>query len=1011
MVENITLREVCDLRTMLAYCSSKLHWPIDVDAFDDVDEILYEYSAHELGIKEKFFIKIGTLKQLLPFTESQTWGIFSVEFAEGQLDISVLKKIVAGLVHRRRNNSGKVWKCDKLLFLCFWGSAETRSIAFVTAQQDASPLLIIKAQYCTPGQEDCAQLENFEHKLLPLSWPKQPCDDKLAEWSKFVARERREIIRTSVELTEALAKKADHIARTLHKNNAIEGDHCTTNTLYTRFRKSIHSEISLEQFFDMYAQTIVYGLFSARCMAPDIEDFTLETAVEYIPKTNPLLKDLFQEYCQAHQSLGYDEFELYDIISVLKHTDIASITSDFNRQTGFGKEDPIVYFYEKFLDAYEHEEKKRMGVYYTPVPTVNFIVRSISHLLEDEFHCHESFLDNRVSILDPAAGTGTFLRSILLESYTTYKKLHGTTGWGDYLKNDLLSRIFGLEAMMAPYAIAHMKLALTLRDTGFTPSGHERLHVYLTNTLDGPLQSDRSSCDSLAKEAAGVAHVRKRRINVILGNPPYRCESKNQGKWIMDLMNDYKKEPRTGTRLVERNAKVINDDYVKFIRFAQDKISGEDKAIISYVLSHGFIDNLTFRGMRWSLLNAFTDIYILNLHGSALNGEKSRIKIERDENIFDIQQGICICFLVRNRERGNGLAKVHYSEIFGTREYKYHFLGKKAFKTLNWVDINPAPPYYFFKNKKLIDEECYQRGIPVTKLFPIHCGGVKTHADKNLVSTTPFHTANNHRYAYRPYDTRYIDYDVNQVKRPRYEVMKHFIGHENLGLIIDRQVVADSWSHVHIVSHIVDNRFHYSNKGIPIVCPMFLYDNNGQRRPNIDSNQLAIFSANLTEGKPDITDLFDYCYGILHSKTYRERYQGWLSIEFPKVPIPSSTEMFKEISAVGAKLRQLHLIAIPIENRLNIQFSGIGNNIISNISHKNNCCYINKEQYFTGITKEIFDFPVGGYHGLQKWFKDRKGLPLSTADIKHVINVFNILKATDDLMKELDNLLEERKFI
>ncbi len=1007
------LRDVYDLETMLLYCSEKLQWPIDIEHFEDLDDVFFDYSPDDVGIKDEYFSKISSLKQLRPLIEHQPWGVFSVEFIGDKFETAVLKKIIAGLIRRSRTGINKIWDYDKLLFICFWGAEEQRTIAFVAAAIGNSSLPIIKSVYCAPKLEAPSYLEDFESRISALTWPSDSNKNWVAEWSKIFAREKKEVIRNSTFLTEKLAEKAANIATMLHRKIEIEGKSGTTYALFERFRNALHTNFTESNFIDMYAQTIVYGLFSARCMASDKTDFSLESSVEYIPKTNPLLRELFHEYCASSNAASYDELQIYEIVDLLTHTDIEAIISDFNRQTGYGKEDPIVYFYEKFLDIYEHEEKKRMGVYYTPVPAVNFIVRSISHLLENKFACKNSYLDERVSILDPAAGTGTFLRSIILEAYAKYKKNHGLKGWSDYLSNNFLSRLFGVELMMAPYAIAHMKIALTMQDTGFSPTGTERLRIYLANTLENPeaTKLQLRSEDPLVLESVGLLEVHQKRINVILGNPPYRSDSKNQGDWIMNLMSDYKKEPGLAQKLNEKNSKVVNDDYVKFIRFAQEIISHESNAIIGYVLAHSFIDNVTFRGVRWNLLKNFDEIYILNLHGNALSGEAQQSSNTRDENIFDIQQGVCICFLVRTEEHSESLAKVFYSELYGSREEKYNFLSRTEINKIDWSEVTPEAPYYFFKNKQLDNKDEYYRGIQLAKLFPTNIGGIKTHHDEVLISSSPFATEDNQLYAYRPYDLRYINYDRKQVERNRFEVMCHFIGHDNLGLVIDRQVVTDNWSHISIVRYLVDNRFHFSRKGIPIVCPMYLYDEDGERRPNLDPELAELFNANLSGYIADISEIFDYSYGILHSYLYRGKYKGLLSIEFPRVPIPASLEMFKEMNTLGSELRKLHLMDEPIENRLGVEFCGAGDNIVTSPFYKQGLYYINKKQYFTNIPSLAVDFPQGGYHGLKKWLKDRKNIKLTDSDIAHMVSVWNIIMKTDELMRTADTILQKYNMV
>ena len=1013
------LQDVRDLETLLKYCSDNLNWPIEEDWFEDIEDLVYDFSASDLGIKEEEFSHVNSLRQLRPLIDNQPWGIFAVDFSGERIEESVLRRIIRSLIPNRRNIEYKTWNYDKLLFLCFWGTSEFKTVGFVAFDDSGNTLPVMKTLYCTPRLEDSVHLEVFETRINVLAWPDiSNRTEWITNWSRFFAPAHRQIISDTMALTEVLANTSLTISSALNNSFSIETDDGFAHRLYRRFNNALCINLLRQDFVDMYAQTIVYGLFSARCMHPEIVPFTLDNAINCIPETNPLLKELLQEYIEAESSMRYDEFDICDLIDVLNRTDVDSILINFNRQTGYGKEDPIVYFYEKFLDLYEHEEKKRRGIYYTPTSAVNFIVRSISFFLKKQFDCNDGFLSDSVSILDPATGTGTFLRSVILDSFSEYKKNYGTSGWNDFVANNLLTRLYGFEFMMAPYAVAHMKLAMTLKDTGYSFEPNRRLQVYLANSLESgeQLASFGDLNDPLIKESNYAALVRNSHINVILGNPPYRTDSINKSDWIMRLMEDYKKEPGLDIRLQERNPKVVNDDYVKFIRFAQEIITNEENAIIGYVVPHSFTENLTFRGMRWKLLNSFDYIYILDLHGNVMSREGAGAT-ERDENIFDIQQGVCICFFIKTGDTTEKKASVYYSSLFGSRERKYQFLSTKTIRDLDWQEVTPTKPYYFFKPKNFGESASYDDGIQLSALFPHYLGGIKTHNDEGLVSDMPFDTGFDQLYAYRPFDIKHINYDLSKVKRPRTEIMKNFVGHNNLGLVIDRQVVTDNWSHIQIVKYMIDNRLHYSHKGIPVLCPMFLYETETRKFPNLNMGELRKFSTNLSvkfspaitddANKFDMVDLFDYCYGILHSSSYRAKYKELLSIDFPRVPVPVDSTMFRNIVKIGAHLRQLHLLEIPTENKLGIELKGNGDNVVSCCKFDNGKAYINHSRYFSNVREDIWDFCFAGYHGLQKWFKDRRQQILSASDIEHVIKVFNVFDQTEADMMLIDTILEE----
>lgn len=1013
----ISFKDVYDLESLLHYCTDHLLWPIDFDDFEDIEDITYDFYPDDLGLSEESFGHIRYLKQVRPLVDNQPWGIFALDFESKSIEISTIRKILGRLVPNRNNFDHKTWNYDRLLFLCFWGEPAYRSVGFLAFEKSKlnASLPTIKSIYCTPAIEDRAVLENIDHRLEKLRWPDRTTTNWAQQWSDAFRYQRGQIIKDSKTITEKLAEKALSISQQLRSGFNVETSDGSLHSLYNRFNRALNITLSVNDFIDMYSQTLVYGLFSARCMRPDNTPFSVNSAIESIPLTNPLLKELLHECCYPSNGWEFDELDVLDLIELLDSIDVKGILDDFNRQSGLGKEDPIIYFYEGFLDIYEKEQKKRRGVYYTPMPIVDFMVKSVSHLLKSRYKCSQGFMSPKVSILDPAAGTGTFLRKIIYEIYDEFIKHSPKDQWSNFVSSSLLTRLFGFEFMMAPYAVAHMKLAMALDDTGYDFTSEKRLQVYLANSLENTDESPSPADfnDPLVRESSFAASVKRGDINVIIGNPPYRTDSVNKGEWIMSLMADYKKEPGSEQRLHERNPKVVNDDYVKFIRFAQEVLKTKEDAVIAYIHPHSYMDNLTFRGMRWNLLQNFSEIYTLDLHGNAMSREVLNLA-ERDENVFDIQQGVCITFLVKTSSSPKP-GKVFYADICGSRASKYEFLTKKSFNDVRWAEILPSAPYYFFKPKNLSNARTYENGVKLSELFPLGLGGIKTHDDTNLVSDVPFDTGNDQLYDYRPFDTKHLDYDLSKVERARYDVMKHFIGHKNIGIVLNRQVVTDNWSHIQIVEHMIDNRLHYSRKGIPVLCPLYIFEG-GHKKPNVSMELIKQFeNATGMEFKDEdpsplsfsVVDLADYCYAVLHSPSYRVAYQVLLSIDFPRVPYPISRDAFIKLTKFGAQLRRLHTLNEPVENTLNIQFCGVGNSEVKTPVLTNGRLKINSTQYFSNITNELWDFCFGGYHGLQKWFKDRRNHLLTPSDIEHVIKVFNIFELTGNIMDEIDLLFEE----
>ena len=1011
------LKDVFDLESMLKYCAEHLDWVIDEEYFEDIDDLTYDFYPEDLGLKDEAFAKIRSLKQVRPLVDGQPWGIFAIDFESKRMEVSALRKILNSLIPKKSGVDHKTWECDRLLFLCFWGESAYRTIGFVSFERNENNgLPTIKPLYCTPKVEERNVLETFEQRIKGLAWPSNYSDDSwLNSWRGVFKTQRGQTVRETKRLTEQLAEIALRISKNLEEGFSVELPNGTVHQLYRRFNNALNISLTSKEFIDMYAQTVVYGLFCARCMKPDQDSFTPADAVNCVPTTNPLLRELLFECCVESEERHFDEIDILELIDLLNSVDISDILSDFNRQTGIGKEDPVVYFYEGFLDLYEKEQKKRRGVYYTPMPVVNFMVNAVDYILRNEFGCPNGYLCENVSILDPAAGTGTYLRKIILKIHEEFEKTKHTETWSEYVQRSLLARLFGFEFMMAPYAVAHMKLAMTLSDTGYDFSSDKRLQVYLANALENSADfpDPTEFSDPLVRESSYAASVKRGDINVIIGNPPYRTDSINKGDWIMGLMLDYKKEPGTEQRLQERNPKVINEDSVKFLRFAQEVLKERDQAVIAFIHPHSYMDNLTFRGMRWNLLQNFAAIYTIDLHGNVMSRETFDIT-ERDENVFDIQQGVCISFFVKQPNH-EGPARVFYSDICGSRERKYDYLNRTAFSSVEWQEITPTAPYYFIKPKNFSNAMNYESGVKLSELFPVGLGGIKTHDDATLVSDTVFTTGHDQLYDYRPFDTKHLDYDLDKVERPRYEVMRHFIDHDNIGMVMNRQVVTDNWSHIQMVENMIDNRLHYSRKGIPVLCPLYLYDDSDSRIANVNLDLVHEFEKRTGMQFGEVSDdnhftvvtIADYCYAVLHSNNYRLAYHDLLSIDFPRVPYPEGKELFLQLAAKGEKLRRLHTMKEAIPNNLGIAFQGAGDSEITKVEYSNGKVSINRTQYFSNVRDDLWDFPFGGYRSVQKWLKDRKHQVLTEADICHVINVFNILDNTGTIMSEIDELFTQ----
>ena len=628
------------------------------------------------------------------------------------------------------------------------------------------------------------------------------------------------------------------------------------------FRNVLIHDIDADSFADIFAQTVTYGMFAARLHDSTPEDFSRAEAATLIPKTNPLLRQMFQYI--AMDTDDSIEWIVDDLVSLFAAVDVEKLMRGYGRDTQ--KSDPLLHFYEDFLAAYDPKLRKSRGVWYTPKPVVDFIVRSVDRILERDFSLPGGLAENtkvkievnndtysknsrahekkrigkeihRVQILDPAAGTGTFLSETVKLINSKVVAAMGEGAWQGYVAESLLPRLNGFEILMASYAMAHLKLDMLLAETGYDHKTNERLRVFLTNSLE-PYDKETGTLFAAAlSQEANEANFVKRDcpVMVVLGNPPYSVSSVNKGEWMENLVADYKND------LDERNIQPLSDDYIKFLRLGQYYVNKNGEGVLAYISNNSFLDGLIHRQMRKSLLESFDDIYILNLHGNARKKETAPDG-SKDENVFDIMQGVSInIFVKRNGAAGvralprDSLATVHYADLYGVREDKYAYLDANGIEGVKWQTLDLQEPYYFFVPKDFGLQEEYEKGFKIDELCDVNTGGVKTHHDKELISFDCFKSECNHTYDYRIFDQRWIDYDLKKVVRHRYEVMRHML-HENLALLIVMNSRRGETGN-YFVSQTLVGKDCVSPLDTCTVFPLYLYnDNMGkvEKVPNFD---------------------------------------------------------------------------------------------------------------------------------------------------------------------------------
>ena len=747
-------------------------------------------------------------------------------------------------------------------------------------------------------------------------------------------RSYRGRVQTFHELARRMADKARLLALVVERALAGAGpQRASTQDLGGQlavFREYLISDLSPKEFADVYAQTIAYGMFAARLhdqTAGDGGDFSRRKAAELVPQSNPLLRKFF------HHIAGYDldsriQWIVDDLADIFRATNVAELMTDFVKTNG--RADPFIHFYETFLGEYDPRLRKGRGVYYTPEPVVHFIVRAVDDILKAEFRLAEGLADaakttvevnteepdkhsktgfkqiskkaHKVQVLDPATGTGTFLASVVARIYEKFARQKGM--WRDYVKQDLLPRLNGFEMLMAPYAMAHLKLEMILQQTGCQLNG-ECLRIFLTNSLEECHIDNGALLASWLSTESMEANLIKRDapVMVVLGNPPYKGESKNKGTWMTSLMEDYKQEPGGG-KLREKNPKWLNDDYVKFIRYGQYFIDRNGEGILAYINNNGFLDNLTFRGMRWRLMRSFDKIYILDLHGNSQRKERAPDG-SPDKNVFDIRQGVSINLFVKTgQKKPDALGEVFHCDLFGARESKYEFLWNHSLDKVKFNSLKPAAPHYFFTPRDYALESEYQKGFSVADLMPVATSGVTTARDRFTIHHSAAEVretietflrlsdqdarerfnlgadaldwkvslarkdleADGPDYQrivpimYRPFDRRHTYYTGRSKGfhcRPREKVMRHFLAGENVGLIVTRHAITDNWSHVQVANTLIEARIHYSNKGVANLFPLYLYPGSKprskeqgigeppSRKPNLNPDLVKEIAANL----------------------------------------------------------------------------------------------------------------------------------------------------------------------
>lgn len=1146
------LRGIKSFPSLVKYLRDELGWPVESE---DFEELTYDYEPEELGLDAKTAVKVHSIKQLRPLVNGQPFGIFFISFAPKRLPVVVLRRILGALALKKRTAADHAhqaaWRMHDLLFISSHGEDQDRAITFAHFREDEcqpgdAPTLRV---LCWDGDDTVLHLGHAHETLRrKLQWPAGGGDPDAwrRNWSDAFTTGHREVITTSRALALRLAILARGIRRRVNAVLAVESDKGPVRRLHAAFREALIHDLGGDDFADTYAQTVAYGLLTARVSRP--AGLVADNLVDMVPVSNPFLHEMLQAFLhiggkkqKGGAALNFDELGVTEVVETLRHANMEAVLRDFGDRNPL--EDPVIHFYELFLREYDAGKRMQRGVFYTPKPVVSFIVRSVHELLRREFGLEDGLADTTtwgemvkrhpgmalpmagqakpgsadpaeapvspdtpfVQILDPATGTGTFLVEVVQVIHETMTRKWERMGrlplteipdlWNEYVPKHLLPRLHGYELMMAPYAIAHMKLSLKLQETGYRFGDNGRVRVFLTNALEPPQDfSGRLAFDvpALAHEAAAVNAIKRgRQFTVVIGNPPYAGESSNKGDWITGLMRGTDTETRRAVEnyfavdaaaLGEANPKWLNDDYVKFMRLAHSRIELCGCGILAFITNHGYLDNPTFRGMRESLMGTFDLLHLLDLHGNLKKREQAPDG-SRDENVFDIEQGVAVgLFLRRGEKRAPGDApRVFQADLRGLRDGKYATLKDAGLDGIPWAPLAPQAPFRLFIPYAANDADAYNTWPSVRDIFPVNSVGIVTARDALAIhwsrgdlrqtldtfSTLDTEAARelyelgkdardwrvewaqrevrehastieDHIFpiTYRPFDTRWTFFTGTSrgfLCMPRGEVMRHMIAGENMGLMTTR-MTKDKWD-IHCSDSMIAHKA-LSAYDITYLFPLFLnctrnvsdedlevravreefgqYGNGN--RANLSHEYIlqvsqriqSVFATTASSGSSAYftpEEVFHYLYAVLHSPEYRARYAAQLRLDFARVPLPGSAALFHDLCGPGRELTNLHLLREVPES--GVVFPVCGGGVVEKPRHDAALerVYINKTQYFGGISESVWNFHIGGYQVCEKWLKDRKGRVLSGEETEHYRRIAAAISGTIRVMGEIDGMI------
>ncbi|WLB48301.1 hypothetical protein QIH93_10075 [Bradyrhizobium ottawaense] len=1084
---------------LIAYLRDEMGWPIARDSFEDVNDLFYDFTAAELGIDAKNAAKIQEIKRLRPLSSKQPWGIFFVKFEPKSLPVVALRRILSQVALKKRPSANSAeraaWAADDLLFVSNYGEGDERQISFAhfSRAQDGHDLPTLKV-LGWDNLDTALHLDNVAKELTQnLAWPDDDADVEAWRrgWRAAFNLRHREVVTTSQHLSIRLAELARAIRDRINAALTIETEAGPLTKLMKAFQEALVHDLGADGFADMYAQTIAYGLLSARIADPErktADDFAAHM------RTNPFLRELMETFLHVGGRRGkaggpgidFDELGVSEVVQLLDDANMEAVVRDFGDRNR--DEDPVIHFYELFLHEYDKQLKIQRGVFYTPQPVVSYIVRSIHELLQNEFGLADGLADTStwgevlkarpglklppltdrpgekrtissdepfVQILDPATGTATFLVEVIDLIHSTlsakWKRQRLTEAqqhdaWNSYVPRHLLPRLHAFELMMAPYAIAHMKIGLKLAETGYQFGTEERARIYLTNALEkvDDKQTRLIGLDALAHEAEAVDKIKKmKRFTVIIGNPPYANYSANLSPDARRIVDKYR--TFLGVPIRERNQlqfeRNIQDDFVKFVSVAQDLIETSGVGVFGYITNGTMLASTSLRGMREALTRQFDCLFELNLHG----GRNEIIAgSEDDENVFDIVQSVAIHIYARSK--AGGAREVSYADLLGRRPLKYAALASHSVTDTDWRQIKPDAENCSFTPQ---DENGSEANRRLDDAFAKFGAGIKTNRDAVAINfddaslleevrkfdgklASGKHAQDNiHPVLYRPFDVRRMFYHEDVVASRSLPTMKHVIAGPNIGLVCSSTWTTPDRFSVGVSRFMVEMKTGTHDRGTTLF-PLYRYESllggkvekvHNLTAGFVDEWCAATGTKFVQKGRGDgekttgPEDVLYYLFGLFYSSEYLRRYRAALSRGFPLVLLTANLDLFRGLARLGGELVAMHLLESSKLNHLITVYSGPKNPEVERISWSDNTVWLDaavtrKSQSasggtigFRGVPDAVWNFRIGGYQVCEKWLKDRRGHTLSKEDIIHYQKIVVALSETVRLMKEIDEVI------